>query len=705
MSGADDDVPARGPGLFAFAAATFLGAFLLFLVQPMIARYLLPWFGGGPAVWTGCMLFFQVVLLAGYAYAHVGARRLSLRGHAVLHLVVLAAAGWAAAMFALHPLRQPLAHAGASELAPLGQMLLLLSTAVGLPALALSATSPLLNSWYARTIPTAGASVYRLYAVSNAGSLLALVAYPFAVEPAMSRRAQVVAWSVAFAGFALLGAYCASRGARSQKRSADRAPEPSSHAPLHVGLATRLLWLAFPACASVLLLATTNTLTHDVAAIPLLWVLPLALYLLTFILAFDQRRWYRRNVAGLPLAFAAAGVCWELLGGQPGAPAASRVGLLSAALFVCCMVCHGELAAVKPRPDGLTAYYLSVAAGGALGGVLVAVVAPLVLDRYAELHLALWACCALALAAPYFARSDDPSRRRPSGLVAMLSVAGLVALAVVLWAARDPYSLGVGTVVARVRDLHGVITVYESHADDPARASRLLRHAGVTHGRQFLAPDRRRLPITYYGDGSGVAAALDAAGPGPRRVGVVGLGAGTLAARGRPGDVFRFYELSPSVERVARHYFTFLADSPARCEVVLGDARLSLEREPPQNFDVLVLDAFSGHAIPVHLLTREAFALYRNHLAPGGVLAVHVSNQYVDLQPVVARQAADAGWQALLLASDDDEAQGLMAADWVLVAEAARVEALQRPGARPPRVDPKLPLWTDDYASVYHVLR
>jgi SAM-dependent methyltransferase len=256
-----------------------------------------------------------------------------------------------------------------------------------------------------------------------------------------------------------------------------------------------------------------------------------------------------------------------------------------------------------------------------------------------------------------------------------------------------------------VRDLYGVLTVYESSPGEPARANRVLRHAGVAHGQQFLDPDRRRKPTTYYGDASGIAAALDTVGSRLRRVGVVGLGTGTLAARGAPGDVLRFYELSPTVERVARQYFTYLSDSPARCEVVIGDARLSLEREPPQGFDVLVLDAFSGHAIPTHLLTREAFALYHRHLAPGGVVAVHVSNRYVDLEPVVAQQAAHGGWEAVLVTSEGDESEGLHAADWILVTDADRTGVLHRPGMRRPRRDPRLPLWTDDYASVYHVLR
>lgn len=692
--------------LTAFAVATFLGAFLLFLVQPMIARFLLPWFGGGAAVWTTCMLFFQVVLLAGYAYAHGGVSRLSPRSQAMVHVALLAAAAAFLLPFLLNRTSPPPSAPQGSELAPLGQMLLLLSTSVGLPAFALSATSPLLNAWYARAAPEAGAKVYRLYAVSNAGSLLALAAYPFAVEPALSRRAQVVLWSAGFAAFAVLCGHCALRAARSASTAARVAfaADPDERS----GAAARLLWLALPACATVLLLATTNTMTHDVAAVPLLWVLPLALYLLTFILAFDARRWYRRNVAGVPLVAAAAGICWVLLGADAGASVVARITLLASAMFVCCMVCHGELAALQPPPRELTAYYLTIAAGGALGGALVAVVAPLALDRYAELHVGLWACCLLALVTPYAARPAG-EKRRQSGLVAMLGIAGLVILGAVLWMARDPYSSGAGTAVARARDFYGVVTVYEADADDPGRARRVIRHAGVTHGLQFLSPQKRRTPTAYYTAESGAGAVFQAArdAGGPRRVGVVGLGAGSLAAWGAPGDTFRFYELSPTIEWVARRHFTFLADTPARCDVVLGDARLSLEREPPQAFDVLVLDAFSGHAIPVHLLTREAFALYRRHVAAGGVLAVHVSNRFVDLAPVVAQQGRVGGWEAVMISSDEgDEFDGVMAADWVLLCDdPGRLAAFRRAGGRRPRVDPALPRWTDDYTSLYHVLR
>ena len=719
-SGAADDAGRAGAataagrggelaGRAAFAGATFFGAFLLFLVQPLAAKYLLPTFGGGPAVWTTCVLFFQVALLAGYGYAHWSVRRLSPRAQAGVHLALLAAAVAAvAASAAATASRPPVTRGGASELAPVGQILGLLSLVLLLPSLALSATSPLLNAWYARAAPATGVRAYRLYAVSNAGSLLALLAYPFVIEPAASRRAQALAWWAGLTAFSALSGYCAWRATRAGGAGGADAPDTTEpHAETRTTrYRTRAMWLALPACASVMLLATTNSLTHDVAAMPLLWVLPLVLYLLTFILAFDASRWYRRGVMALALPLAAAGVCAVLLGADGRVPITPRVSLLAGAMFVCCMACHGELATLKPPLRDLTSYYLTIAAGGALGGVLVAVAAPVVLDRYAELHFGLWACCALVLVAPWATR--DGASARPSGGLAMLGVAGLVVLGAVLWKTRDPYPFAGGRVVGRWRDFYGVVTLYEAHRDDPHRASVLLRHAGVTHGLQFTSATKRRRPTTYFGPSSGIGAALgDTAGGRARRVGVVGLGAGTLAVYGRSGDVFRFYELSPAVERIARRYFTYLADSPAACDVVLGDGRRSLQVEPPQGFDVLALDAFSGHAVPYHLLTAEAFTLYRRHLAPGGVIAVNVSNRFVDLRPVLARHAERLRWGAVVISNPDgtpDDA--LLANDWVLLtADPDKLSHFRRLGGVPLRVDPALKTWTDDYAPLYPVLR
>jgi hypothetical protein len=717
------------PTRAAFGAAMFLGAFLLFLVQPVAAKYLLPWFGGGPAVWTTCMLFFQGVLLAGYAYAHLGVQRLSPRGQARVHGALLALSVVVAlALVTTGVLRwQPRAEAGGSELAPLGRILLLLTLTLGLPCFVLSATSPLVNAWYARAEPRAGNRVYRLYAVSNAGSLLALVAYPFLIEPAMTRHAQVAAWAGGLVLFAAACAACARRAARADvieglkdsgteglgdpPRSGSSIPQslipsiPQSNPP---GVLARLLWVALPACGSVILLAVTNSMTNDVAAMPLLWVLPLVLYLLTFILAFDARRWYWRGVvAGVLLPVALGAVCVVLLGIDDKLTIGGRVALLAAAMFVCCLVCHGELAALKPPAGGLTAFYLSIAAGGAFGAVLVAVVAPVVFDRYVELHGGLWACGLLALVAPL----GRGGRVNLAG--AMAGVVGLVVLAAVLWEARDPYPQAGAKAVGRWRDFYGVVTVYRANEGKEGRECVLFRHAGVTHGLQFADPVKRRVATTYFGSDTGVGISLRVAQSQRTslRVGVVGLGAGTLAAYGRSGDTFRFYELSPTVVRVAREKFTYLADSAADCQVIQGDGRLSLQVERPQEFDVLVLDAFTGHAIPYHLLTAEAFTLYRHHLAPGGVIAVNVTNSFVDIQPVVAQQAAAANLTALLFSRDsprkiEDSPTAQLPADWVLLTDNPDLLATyRRLGGVAPRVDPSLKLWTDEYASLYPVLR
>jgi SAM-dependent methyltransferase len=383
-------------------------------------------------------------------------------------------------------------------------------------------------------------------------------------------------------------------------------------------------------------------------------------------------------------------------------------------LFACCMVCHGELAALKPAPRHLTAFYLSIAAGGALGGLLVAVAAPLVLDRYLELHLGLWACCALAVVLgrllPRPAPAGETRGYGQYGALDVLMVAGLLVLGGALWMAANPPLLR-ARVVHRSRDFYGVLAVSAYRPTDPQTGALRLHHGGVTHGHQFLAPERRSLPTSYYGPDSGVGLALNAldaqlSGRG-RRVGVVGLGAGTLAAYGRAGDVFRFYELNPSVAKLARDPFTYLRDSRATCEVVLGDARISLEREPPGDFDLLVLDAFSGDAIPVHLLTAEAFELYRRHLAPGGIIAVHISNHYLDLQPVLAAQAAHGKWHAVLLGNrKGDPTTGIEAADWVLLSDdAGRLDHARRAGGVPPRAMQRLRLWTDEYTSLLPIVK
>ncbi len=678
-----------------YAATIFLSAFLLFLVQPLVARYILPWFGGGPSVWTTCMLFFQAVLLAGYAFAHAVAAALRPRRQALAHTLLVAVA------LATLPITPDAAWKPGPGDAPTPRILALLAASLGLPYLALAATGPLLQAWFARALPTR--SPYRLYALSNAGSLLALLAYPFAIEPAATRAEQALGWSLGFALFAPACAWCAWHAARAagagRARAPARAEAPSAPAP---GWRERALWIGLPAIASVLLLAVTHQLSYDVAAVPFLWVAPLAIYLVSFVVCFERERGYSRPIFGAMLALAllaAAALGRESLG--LGVPA--QVAAWGGVLFAACMVCHGELHRLRPEPSRLTAYYLGIAAGGALGGLLVAVVAPLALDRFVELPLGLLAAAALFAAALLRDRSGGPHARRRAAGAALVLAAAAVYGAVAFRDLAAQYA----EAIASSRNFYGVLAVREV-GDDPALRFRELRHGRIAHGIQFVAEERRRWPTAYYGERSGVGLAFALLSPAsPRHVGVVGLGAGTLAAYGRPGDRIRFYEIDPAVVALARGHFSFLAESRASVEVVLGDARLSLEREPPQAFDLLVLDAFSGDAIPVHLLTREAFATWRRHLRDDGLIAVQASNRYVDLLPVLWAAADQLGWRAGLVRTKADRSRGVGPAHWVILSGSAerlaRLARETRVVEHPAGLAPIA--WSDEDASLFELLK
>jgi hypothetical protein len=682
------------------AAAVVLGAFLLFQVQPILARAILPWFGGSAAVWTGCLLFFQAGLLAGYLYAHLLVRALPPRGQAIAHVALLAASCLAL------PITPDPAWKPPDPDNPIGRLLALLAATVGLPYLALSATSPLLSAWLARR---GEAAPWWLYAVSNAGSLLALLAYPFAVEPLLPTRAQAIVWSAAFVGFVLvcgvvaLDAWRAEGGAQLRQRTSEAALRPSGGPPFGGRISAYAQvggWLLLACCPSVLLLATTSHLTQNVAPVPFLWVVPLALYLLSFVLCFAPGRWYRRWLF-LPLAAVAFALAVDALAAaRPNQGLGRLLPVFAGGLFVWCMVLHGELSRRRPDPSRLTGYYLALAAGGAAGGALAALLAPVVLPGDFDLPIALVAAAALALAAARPGRGEGP-------LWALWGVAALVAaslagqlVAATVAEARQARLLA--------RNFYGSLRVVD-RGFGPA-ATRMLNHGTITHGEQYLDPAERGRPITYYSPASGVGAALRAAAARERlHVGVVGLGAGTLAAYGRRGDRYRFYEINPLVVEIARREFTFLSDTPAEVATVLGDARLSLEREPPQGFDLLAVDAFSSDAIPVHLLTREAFALYAGHLAPGGVLAVHVSNRHLDLVPVVLGAGRAVGLRAVVVDTYDEfhAEPSVYGSTWVLLArEAAPLEhALVREAAGEPGREPTPRLWTDDYSNLLGVLK
>ena len=668
-----------------YAVTIFLSAFLLFQVQPLIAKVILPWFGGTAAVWTTCMLFFQLLLLAGYVYSHAYVRlRVPARRHIHIALLVLAAATL--------PLAASTAWKPEGGEDPTWRILGLLATSVGLPYFVLSTTGPLVQAWYARSHE--GAAPYRLFALSNLGSMLALVSYPLAVEPLLTLGHQAAVWS---GGFVLFALACAMLAWRSKAAEAQGLAGSDTGAP---GLGLKALWAALAACASLLLLAFTSHMTLNIAAIPFLWVLPLALYLLSFVLCFEASGWYRRWLFLPLLAAGLAGVCVTLTRSNPSIW--TLIPLYSATLFAACMVCHGELARSKPHPQHLTGFYLMLALGGAAGGVLVGLVAPKVFEDLYELPIGMVALSLLVAAALLRDRASVlHGRFSIAARVVFLALA--VALAVALY---KTYAENSADTRVTSRNFYGVLNVRDS--GEGPDAMRALSHGTIIHGKQFLEPDRRDWPTSYYGLRSGVGLALlDARGHGPLRVGVVGLGAGTLAAYGRTGDVFRFYDINPEVVELARTEFTFLKDSPAKVEVALGDARLSLEREPVRNFDVLALDAFSSDAIPVHLLTVEAFKTYLRHLKPGGVLAVHISNRYLDLVPVVQQAARHLSLELRQVENDDEDDVGVYRSDWMLLSASPAAfegQLLKEAGERIDAV-PLVKLWTDDYSDLYRILK
>jgi SAM-dependent methyltransferase len=666
------------------AGTIFLSSFLLFLVQPLIARLILPWFGGSSAVWTTCLLFFQALLLAGYAYAHFVQRK-AFRGRrqALLHVALLAAA-----IVAL-PIAPSDAWKPAGDDEPVSHILLLLGASVGLPYFLLAATSPLVQAWFAQARP--GENPYRLFAVSNLASLVALLGYPFLVEPFFSAGEQVAIWSWLFAAFAALCAY-----------AAWGAPGPMATAPAAQG-GGRLaggqvtLWLALSATGSVLLLAVTNHLTQNVASVPLLWLAPLTLYLASFILTFEGGRWYRPEALWPLILLWLGAMAWLVADDDWQFELPLQLAVFLPGLFLGCLFCHGELYRSRPAPRHLTAFYLIVSAGGALGGLLVAVVAPLVFSGYYELGIGLVVLALLV--ATRFARL--PMAARVASLAMLMAAAGCA----VYDGLRQQQDVRVAT-----RSFYGVLRVKEYGSPGEASHLRRLVHGTIMHGEQFMHEGGGHLLTTYYHEDSGIGGAIRAkqARGRPVRVGVIGLGTGTIAAYGRKGDLIRFYDIDSRVVEIAQRDFTYLAQSAARVEVALGDARLTLEREPPQDFDVLAVDAFSSDAIPVHLITREALAAYLRHMKPGGIVAFHVSNRFLELAPVVARLAREHGAQAVLVEDDAADDDSRSTSDWVLVSrdpEALAHEEIVARGAKPAEDRPEWRTWTDDYSNLVQILK
>jgi hypothetical protein len=677
-----------------FRLAAILGAFLLFLIQPLIAKQILPWFGGSATVWSACLMFFQVVLVAGYAFAHV-TRRL---GVARQTLIFLALGGVAVVLFL--PVAASADWAPPDGSAPVGRVIGVLAAAVGLPAFVLAATAPLVQDWFTRVEP--GRSPYPLYVLSNAGSLLALGAYPAAIERYLTIPSQSWVWSAGFVAFVAVSAWCAYHVRRAP------APVPVTDAEVpapRADVTDRVLWMLLPAISSGLLLATSSGLTQDIAPVPMLWVVPLCVYLLTYILAFA--RVYSRIIVGALLITGVLAVHW-LTGEDASTSVPMQVTLVLTAFAFACLVCHGELARLRPAPASgdLTAFYLAIAVGGSLGGAAVALGAPIVFDSYLERPLLTIAVLDLLA----FVTWREVMRRWP-GAVSLLVAGALVILAGVATWQLLPREDRSGE-VARGRSFYGVLRIVD---DQPLQSKPLRRlyHGRILHGTQINQDELRRQVTSYYTTGSGIEVALNQHpkrfGSQPMTIGVAGLGAGTVAGWGRRFDHVTFFEIDPLVVELSSQHFTYVRDSPATINLVMGDARLSLARmmrseQNQHTFDVIAIDAFSGDAIPVHLLTRECFALYNLALRTDGILAVHVSNRYLDIKPVVRGAAAELGYEVLEIRQESDMATRAIASTWLLVTRNAEFIDRARLFAN---TDPETStiIWTDSFSSLIPLLK
>ena len=666
-----------------FGGAVFLASFLLFLVEPIAAKQLLPVFGGSAAVWITCLVFFQTALLVAYLYAHW----LAHRSHWILHFALLLLAAASAIAWSV----QTVSVNTASQ-HPVTTIFAALGLSIGLPFLMLGATSPLLQVWLAR-LETRGIP-YRLFALSNLASLLALALYPTLIEPHFTLKAQRLIWCCGFAAFALVSAILtwrtrATTNAIALPTTIDEpaiTPAPFTH---------KLLWVLLPMGAAMQLSAVTSYLTQNIAAIPLLWILPLAVYLITIILAFQFPRLLPRGIITRFLVVMLAGLGYMLSQIDVSLPLRIGLSFFLIEVFFACLFCHTEAYALRPqRASESTLFYLLFAAGGALGSFLIGIASPLIFSFNYDLALTFFVTALLALAVTW----SSGWQQRLLWTTASVLLLVLVFMLHIAYLRNTPIA---------VRNFYGSLRVRESLSAYPGAVMRTLTNGTIQHGTQIFSPELRKAPTTYYAEDSGVGLALRFCCQGrARNIGVVGLGVGTIAAYGQPGDRIRFYEVNPAVTPIAQNVFTYIRESGAQVSIVEGDARSSLSHEQPQNFDVLVVDAFSGDAIPLHLLNTQAIDLYKHHLAPGGIIAFHISNSHVDLEPEIVQLAKYAGMDVRRVTSIENHDLGEFNATWMLLANNpnffTQPEVAIR--VRKPVDASKSKLWTDDYSSLLPIL-
>jgi len=668
---------------FHFAVVIFLAAFLLFLVEPIVAKQLVPVLGGSAAVWITCLVFFQTALLCAYAYAHwVVRHRLW-----IIHLVLLGATIVLAVYWAF----------GTVDLSsgpdhPVATIFYALALWIGLPFIALGATSPLLQYWWSRV--ESGPVPYGLFALSNLASLLALAAYPSLIEPRFTLHTQRVAWFYSFLFFIALAASLTLRSRATVQTVSpsplDEAKQNSPSPAFH-----KWLWFLLPMAASMQLSAITGYITANLAAIPLLWILPLGVYLLTIVFAFEFPRLLPRLIVARFLAVMLASVGYMVSQIDVTLPLRIGIAFFLIELFAAGLFCHSEAYALRPqRASESTVFYLLFAAGGALGSFLVALVFPVLFSFNYDLAVTCFITALLVLACLW----------RTGWAVRLLWIVASIIMLVLAIRLHFAYERNA---IAAVRNFYAALRVKQTDFHDAKL--RTLTNGAIQHGTQIYGSEaQRKIPTTYYAEDSGIGFALRYCCTGrSRNIGVIGLGAGTIAAYGNLGDRIRFYEINPAVIPIAKNVFTYIRESAAQISFAGGDARTSLAREAPQHFNVLAVDAFSGDAIPLHLLTAQALELFRHHLGPGGIIAYHVSNQHVNLEPAIALLAQNAGLHAVRVSSLAKDSRGEFGSTWILLSDDLGFFAVPEVAmrSRPAELRPALRLWTDDYSSLLPILR
>lgn len=681
--------------MLAFSASIFLSAFLLFIIQPLLAKTLLPLFGGSPAVWLSNLVFYQTVLLLGYAYAYFVTKLPRLSWQAILHFVLLA----------LSLLLLPITPAKELSLLTWWQPLTVftvLSSTLLIPVLVLSATSPLLQYWYYHSYHSD--FPYRYYALSNFGSLLGLFAFPLLLEPFIGLKRQLLGWSVGYGLFVVACGLCAG-----MMLNRHRALIPKSTIVKTIISKSNLFsWLLLTALSSALLLTTTQVMMQNVIGLPLLWVIPLALYLISYIIVFSHARWYFPS-AWVALFFGLSAVIIYI-------PTHHQLTLLIQViaymllLFSGCMICHGELFRCKPDKQHLTFYYLMIAVGGVIGGVFVNLVSPLIFNEWWDFYGTILLILLYVICVPVFKASRCESRFKKGLLpISLLGFACLIGLLVsnLKEAHRD--------VILVHRNFLGKFEIAERNQNQSDRYL-ILRHGNILHGQQYLAPDKRMIPTTYYNQKSGLGATIDFLRYNNintakhLHIGAIGLGAGTIAALAHKGDSIRFYEIDPDIEIVAKDYFFYLRDSVATIDIVINDGRLALAKElqtsGSQQYDLIAVDAFNGDAIPLHLLTKEAFKIYLSHLSENGILAFHISSRYVDLYPPLQALAAESGLFSYLSHQAPDDDRWLANSEWLLISRQPDIGLfLYQKGVLSFRNVRMTDVWTDDYNYLLPIIR